>query len=95
MMPFIVLQTFKAKLLSENSMWRNILIPLKTKVTPRNPLFLHFVQYGPEDVRVLINLNFLNFGLAGDQKPFNAAWNHVFFAFLSSHYGFLKLFSIF
>ena len=52
LMPFIVLQTFKVKLLLENSLWRNILIHLKTKVTPQNPLFLHFLQYGPEDVRV-------------------------------------------
>ena len=94
-MPFIVLQTFKVKLLLENSLWRNILIHLKTKVTPRNPLFLHFVQYGPEDVRVLTNLIFLNFGLAGDQKSFNAACNNIFFAFLSSHYGFLNYFRFF
>ena len=60
-MPFIVLQTIKVKLLSENSLWRNILIHLKTKVTPRNPLFLHFVQCGPEDVRVLITLINLKF----------------------------------
>ena len=66
LMPFIALQTFKVKLLFENSLWENILIHLKTKVTPRNPLFLHFLQYGPEDVRVLINLIFFSFGLAGD-----------------------------
>ena len=58
-MPFIVLQTFKAKLLLENLLWRNILIHLKTKVTPPKPLFLHFVQYGREEVRVLIDLIFL------------------------------------
>ena len=95
LMPFIVLQTFKVKLLLENSLWRNILIHVKTKVTPRNPLFLHFVQYGPEDVRVLTNLIFLNFGLAGDQKSFNAACNHIFFAFLSSENEFLNYFQLF
>ena len=57
-MPFIVLQTLKVKLLLENTLWRNILIHLKTKVTPRNSLFLYFVQYGAEDVRVLLNLIF-------------------------------------
>ena len=41
--PFIVLGTFKVKLLLENSLWRSILIHLKTKVTPQNPLSLHFV----------------------------------------------------
>ena len=61
LMPFIVLQTIKVKLLLENSLWRNILTHLKTKVIPRNPLFLHFVQYGPEVVRVLITLIFLQF----------------------------------
>ena len=95
LMPFIVLQTFKVKLLFENSLWRNILIHLKTKVKPRNPLFLHFLQYGPEDVRVLINLIFFSFGLAGEQKSFNAVCNHVFLAFLSSHYGFLDCFQLF
>ena len=94
-MPFIVLQTFKVKLLFENSLWTNILIHLKTKVTPWNPLFLHFLQYGPEDVKVLINLIFLSFGLAGGQNSFNAACNHVFFVFLSSHYGFLNYFQLF
>ena len=55
---FIVLKTFRVKLLLENSLWRSILIYLKTKVTPRNPLFWHFVQDVPEEVRVLINLIF-------------------------------------
>ena len=81
LMPFIVLQTFKVTFLLENSLWRNILIHLKTKVALRNPSFLHFVQYGLEEVRVLINLIFLNFGLVGYQKSFNAACNHIFFAF--------------
>ena len=94
-MAFIVLQTFKVKVLLENSLWRNILIHLKTKVTRQNPLFLHFLQYGPEDVRVLINLIFLSFGLAGDQKSFNAACNHILFAFLSSHFGFINYFPLF
>ena len=65
-MPFIVLQTFKVKLLLENSLWRNILIHLKTKVTPQKPLLLYFVQYYPEDVRVLINLIF--FLILGKQE---------------------------
>ena len=94
-MPFIVSQTFKVKLLLESSLWRNILIHLKKKVTPGNPLFLHFIQYGPEDVRVLINLISFNFGSEGDQKSSNAACNHIFFVFLSSHYGFLNYFQFF
>ena len=94
-MAFIVLQTFKVKVLLENSLWRNILIHLKTKVIPRNPQFLYFIQYSPEDVRVLINLIFFNLGLSGDQKSFNAVCNHIFFAFLSSHYGFLNYFQLF
>ena len=53
---FTVLQTFK--FLLENSLWRNVLIHLKIKVTPRNPLFLYFDQNSPEEVRVLINLFF-------------------------------------
>ena len=76
-MPFIVLQTFKVKILLENSLWRNILIHLKTKVTPQNPQFLYFIQYSPEDVRVLINLIFFNLGLSGES--FNAVCNHIFF----------------
>ena len=56
LMSFTVLQTFK--FLLENSLWRNVLIHLKIKVTPRNPLFLYFDQNSPEEVRVLINLFF-------------------------------------
>ena len=67
-MLFIVLQTFKVKLLLENSQWRNILFHLKTKVAPRHPIFLHFVQYGPEEVRVLINLIFFKFWVSRGSK---------------------------
>ena len=81
LMPFIVLQTFKVKHLLENYLLRNILIHLKRKVTRWSPLFLHFVHYGPEDVRVLIDLIFFNFGLAEDQKPFNTACNHISFLY--------------
>ena len=81
LMPFIVLQTFKVKLLLENYLLRNILIHLKRKVTRWSPLFLHFVHYGPEDVRVLIDLIFFNFGLAEDQKSFNTACNHISFLY--------------
>ena len=80
-MHFVVLQTFRVKLLLENSLWGNILIHLKTKVTPQNRLFLHFVQYGPEKVRVLANVIFFNFELAEDQKSFHAACNHIFLHF--------------
>ena len=34
---FIGLQTFKVKLISENSLWHNILNHFQTKVTPKNP----------------------------------------------------------
>ena len=68
LIPFIVLKTFRVKLLLENSLWRSILIYLKTKVTPQNPLFWHFVQYGPEEVRVLINLIFLKFWVSKEIK---------------------------
>ena len=79
LMSFTVLQTFK--FLLENLLWRNILIHFKIKVTPRNPLFLYFDQNSPEEVRVLINLIFFNFGLAEYQKSFNAASNHIFLHF--------------
>ena len=55
----------QVKLLLEKSLWRNILINLKIKVTPRKPLFLHFNQNGPEEVRLLIKLTFL---ILGQQK---------------------------
>ena len=41
------------------------------------------------------NLMFFSFGLADDQKSFNAACNNIFLAFLSSHYGFLHYFELF
>ena len=35
---------------------------LEDKITPRDPLFLQFVQNAPEEVKVLINLIFLILG---------------------------------
>ena len=55
----------QVKLLLEKSLWRNILLNLKIKVTPRKPLFLHFTQDGPEEVRLLIKWTFL---ILGQQK---------------------------
>ena len=85
---FIVLQTFKVKLLLQNSLWKNFLIYLKTNVTPSNALFFHFAQYSTEEVRVLINLIFLILGRRS--KSSNAARNHIFLYFWAAIMDFLK-----
>ena len=79
-MPFIGLQTFKVKLFFENSLWSNILNHLKAKLTPENPLLLHFLQYDPEEVS-FEKLIFFSFGLADYQKSFNGACNNIFLHF--------------
>ena len=97
LMSFLVFQTFKLFLL-KNSLWRNILIQLKIKVTLWSPLFLHFAQNSPEQKRVLINLIFLILGLQKMKNALMLPTNIYFFSFLSSHYVFLnyvKLFSFF
>ena len=45
-----------------------------------NPHFCIF-QYDPKEVRVLTNFFFFSFGLADDQKSFNAACNNTFLHF--------------
>ena len=67
-------------LFSENPLRSNVLNHLQTKVTPMNPYFCIF-EYDPKEVRVLTNLIFNSFGLADDQKYFNAACNNIFLHF--------------
>ena len=45
------------------------------------PIFAFF-QHDPKGVRVLKNLIFFSFGLADDQKSFNAACNNIFLHFV-------------
>ena len=79
-MSFIGLQTFKVKPSFENSLRISILNHLKTKVTPYTLLFLHFLQYNPEEVRVLTYL-FFSFGLADDRKSFHATSSNMLLHF--------------
>ena len=43
-----------------------------------------FFQYSPKEVRLLTNLIFFSFGLADDQKSFNAAWKNIFLHFCAA-----------
>ena len=88
-MPFVVLQTFKVKLFLENSLWSNILNHLQTKLTPLILLFFDFLQYGPEEVIILPNWIYFNFGSAKDQKYVDAACDHIFLHFWAAIMGFL------
>ena len=45
-------------------------------VLGNNFCLLDFLHYGLAEVRVLTNLIYFSFGLADDQKSFNAACNH-------------------
>ena len=78
-MPFTGLQTFKFKF-SENSLWSNILNYLQTKVTPRNPHSCIFFNRSWRS-ESFDKLNFFSFGLASNQKSFNAACNSIFCIF--------------
>ena len=93
-MPFVGLQTFKVKLFSENLLWSNILNPLQTKATPKNPhscIFFSIILKKWEFWQTY----FFSFGLEDDQKSFiyGRLQQHIF-AFLNNHYGFPSYFEM-
>ena len=92
-MPFIGLQIFKVKRFFENSQWSIVLNHLKINLTAYNPLFLHFPQYDPEEVRVLANLFFLLFDYQIIKNPLMLP--AYIFAFFSRHFRFLHYFQMF
>ena len=54
---------------------------MQTKLTPLILLFFDFLQYGPEEVIILPNWIYFNFGSAKDQKYVDAASDHIFLHF--------------
>ena len=88
-MPFIGSQTFRVKF-SENSLWSNILNYLQTKVTPRNPHSCIFFNRSWRS-ESFGKLNFFSFGLASNQKSFNAACNSIFLHFWAAIMDFFNI----
>ena len=68
---------------------------LEDKSNSQEPPILAFCSVWSGRSKSFDKFFFFNFGLTGDQKSFNAACNHIFVVFLSSHYGFLNYFQWF
>ena len=87
-------EVHRVKLFFENSLWSSI-ISLENKRNSLEPPILACSSVWSWRSESFDKLNFLSFGLADDQKSFNAACNSIFLHFLSSHYGFLHYFEMF
>ena len=80
-MPLLGLQPFKLFFFFGNLTVEQYYKSLANKSNSQESPFLHFLQYDPKEVRVLTDLIFFSFGLADDQKSFNATCNIFFFFF--------------